>query len=613
MDDEMREVVDEFLVESHENLDQMDRDFVTLERTPGDLEVLASVFRTIHTIKGTAGFLAFGKLEGLTHVGESLLSRLRDGDLQLTDEITSGLLALVDAVRAMLSVIEATGEDGDNDHAELIARLTALNTGTAQPTTTAAEPAAVVVVETVAEPAAEQQRVGEIFVEQQVATPSEVEYALRQQESGDPLHVGEILVEKGAVQPHQIREALDVQQEQREQKEASTPQSSVADNSIRVDVSLLDKLMNLVGELVLARNQIIQHTASSGDTSLVATTQHLNLVTTELQEGVMKTRMQPIGNVWNKFPRVVRDLAKGCGKQVRLEMDGKDTDLDKSILEAIKDPLTHLVRNSVDHGIETPEARIAAGKMAEGVVTLRAFHEGGLVNIEISDDGAGIDIERVRAKAVEKGVVSAERAAQMADREVANLIFMPGFSTAAKVTNVSGRGVGMDVVNTKYLDRPIFAGNVATTQAYDQNGAFLGDTNAVTRNVGPGVTVQVNVTGPQAFGPPGADLFATLTNLANDLRTNPSAVNTTDLAAIDVAASRVRNALGEVGARSAQLASTKARSDDLLLNLRDSLSKIEDIDLPKAATDLQIQQVSYQAALAATARVIQPSLVDFLR
>ena len=178
---------------------------------------------------------------------------------------------------------------------------------------------------------------------------------------------------------------------------------------------------------------------------------------------------------------------------------------------------------------------------------------------------------------------------------------------------MSGRGVGMDVVKTKYLDRPIFAGNAATTQAYDPNGTFLGDTNAVTRNVGPGVTVQVNVTGPQAFGPPGADLFATLTTLANDLRTNPAAVNTTDLAAIDVAASRVRNALGEVGARSAQLASTKARSDDLLLNLRDSLSKIEDIDLPKAATDLQIQQVSYQAALAATARVIQPSLVDFLR
>ena len=209
--------------------------------------------------------------------------------------------------------------------------------------------------------------------------------------------------------------------------------------------------------------------------------------------------------------------------------------------------------------------------------------------------------------------MSADRAAQMADREVANLIFMPGFSTAEKVTNVSGRGVGMDVVNTKYLDRPIFAGTSNVTQAYDSTGAFLGDTNAVNRNVGPGVTVQVNVTGPQAFGPQGADLFTTLSTLANDLRTNPGAVTSTDLAALDTAANRVRNALGEVGARSAQLTTTKSRSDDLLLNLRDSLSKIEDIDLPKAATDLQIQQVSYQAALAATARVIQPSLVDFLK
>ncbi len=611
MDNEMREVIDEFLVESHENLDQLDRDFVTLERAPGDLAVLASVFRTIHTIKGTAGFLAFGKLEGVTHVGESLLSRLRDGSLQLTDEITSGLLALVDVVRGMLAVIEATGSDGDDDHSELIAVLTALNAGEAARAAAAAEPVAVVeAVETVEfVETVEAQLVGEILVDHHVATPSEVEYALRQQESGDPLHVGEILVEKGAVQPHQVREALEVQKDQ----PATPRESNIADNSIRVDVSLLDKLMNLVGELVLARNQIIQHTARSGDTSLAATTQHLNLVTTELQEGVMKTRMQPIANVWNRFPRVVRDLAKNCGKRVRLEMDGKDTDLDKSILEAIKDPLTHLVRNSIDHGIEAPEARAEAGKPAEGVVTLRAYHEGGLVNIEISDDGAGIDVERVRAKAVEKGLVSAERAEQMADREVANLIFLPGFSTATKVTNVSGRGVGMDVVNTKYLDRPIFAGTSATATAYDASGAFLGDTNAVNRTVGPGMTVQVNVPGPQAFGPAGNDVFSTLATLANDLRTNPAAITTTDLGAIDTAATRVRTALGEVGARSAQLETTKTRSDDLLLNLRDSLSKIEDIDLPKAAMDLQIQQVSYQAALAATAKVIQPSLVDFLK
>ncbi len=224
--------------------------------------------------------------------------------------------------------------------------------------------------------------------------------------------------------------------------------SSIADTSIRVDVALLDKLMNLVGELVLARNQVLQYATTMNDSAFLANSQRLNLITTELQEGVMKTRMQPIGNVWNKLPRVVRDLAQTCGKQVRLEMEGRDTELDKTVLEAIKDPLTHLVRNSVDHGIETAEERIAAGKPAEGTLLLRAFHESGLVNIEITDDGSGIDVEKVRAKAVERGVVAVDQAARMGDREVMNLIFQPGFSTAEKVTNVSGRGVGMDVVKT---------------------------------------------------------------------------------------------------------------------------------------------------------------------
>jgi two-component system chemotaxis sensor kinase CheA len=180
----------------------------------------------------------------------------------------------------------------------------------------------------------------------------------------------------------------------------------------------------------------------------LATSQRLNLITTELQEGVMKTRMQPIGTVWSKFPRVVRDLALACGKQVRVEMDGKDTELDKTIIEAIKDPLTHMVRNSVDHGIESPEVRLAAGKPAAGCLSLKAFHEGGQVNIEIADDGAGINFERVKQKALERGLITPEQAACMSDREAANLIFLPGFSTAEMVTNVSGRGVGMDVVKT---------------------------------------------------------------------------------------------------------------------------------------------------------------------
>src|SRR5262249_55013235 len=221
---------------------------------------------------------------------------------------------------------------------------------------------------------------------------------------------------------------------------------AVSEGSIRVDVGLLDKLMNLVGELVLARNQVLQFSNGTEDARIVAATQRLNLITTELQEGVMKTRMQPIGNIWSKFPRTVRDVAAACGKQVRIEMEGKNTELDKTIIESIKDPLTHLVRNSVDHGIETPEKRLAKGKPAEGKLFLRAYHEGGQVNIEISDDGAGLDFERIRNKAIQRGLTTAEQAARLSEREVANLIFAPGFSTAEKVTNVSGRGVGMDVV-----------------------------------------------------------------------------------------------------------------------------------------------------------------------
>ncbi len=222
----------------------------------------------------------------------------------------------------------------------------------------------------------------------------------------------------------------------------------MADSSVRIDVHLLDKLMNLVGELVLARNQIMQFSQETEDPGLAAASQRVNLITTELQEGVMKTRMQPIRNAWSKLPRVVRDLSQTCGKQIQVQMEGADTELDKTILEAIKDPLTHIVRNSVDHGIESPEDRVSAGKSAEGTLLLRAYHEGGQVIIEIVDDGGGINVDRVRDKAVEKELVTAEQAMAMTDREAAQLILLPGFSTAPKVTNVSGRGVGMDVVKT---------------------------------------------------------------------------------------------------------------------------------------------------------------------
>ncbi len=421
---DMDDIVKEFLVESSEGLDQLDRNLVALEQAPGDKALLASIFRCIHTIKGTSGFLGFGKLESVTHVGESLLSDLRDGKKVLTPEITSALLQLVDAVRSMLSAVEANGTDGDKEFPELVALLTRLQKGEAAPAPAGkAEGAA---------PAKKGRKSGPTAVVAEPAAPA-------------PQVVTPPPAPAAAPAPAPVAEAPSAVA-QAEAAEVKGPQAS--DSNIRVDVGLLDKLMNLVGELVLARNQILQYTATQEDSGFVATTQRLNLITTELQEGVMKTRMQPIGNVWAKFPRVVRDLALACKKQVRIEMEGKETELDKTIIEAIKDPLTHIVRNSVDHGLELPAERVAKGKAAEGRLLLRAYHEGGQVNIEISDDGGGINTERVKAKAIQKGVITAEQAARMGERELVNLVFAPGFSTAEQVSNISGRGVGMDVVKT---------------------------------------------------------------------------------------------------------------------------------------------------------------------
>jgi len=435
----MDDLTREFLLESYENLDRLDQEFVKLETDPGNLELLKSIFRTIHTIKGTCGFLGFAKLETLAHAGENLLSLLRDGQLSLNSEITTALLAMVDAVRSMLTSIDNTGNEGERDDQQLIETLTRLLKPPQEPkeesateTTKGEEPAPAVPPEA---------SIGEILIKRGAAKVIDVYDAVQQQAEGDPRRVGEILVQQGAVKPQELVEALNLQQQAR-------AASNTSDSTIRVEVSQLDRLMNRVGELVLLRNQILQFTNASEDSGLLATSQRLNLLTTELQEGVMKTRMQPIGNVWSKFPRTVRDVAVSCGKKVRIEMEGKETELDKTIIEAIKDPLTHIVRNSVDHGIEAPQQRLAVGKPVEGTLRLRAYHEGGQVNIEISDDGAGLDLDKIKRKALEKGLISSDQASRMSEREAANLIFLPGLSTAEKVTNVSGRGVGMDVVRT---------------------------------------------------------------------------------------------------------------------------------------------------------------------
>ncbi len=417
----MEGVVKEFLLESYENLDRLDRDFVDLEKNPSK-ETFGSIFRVIHTIKGTCGFLSFSKLQSVTHAGEGLLALLRAGRMQLNPQITDSLLAMVQAVRELLADIEHTGKEGSRDYSSLIDTLSNLQKG--DPSLDL-QPAPV--------------PLGEILVAQGRVRSEDLDRALKLQASGDQRRVGEILVAQGVVTEAEILEAL---QAQRELKKAAL------DSSVRVDLGLLDELVNLVGELVLCRNRILRFAMTQEDPDFLLVSQQLNLVIGELQEGVMKTRLQPIGGVWNKFPRFVREVAASCGKQVRIEMAGEGTKLDRTVIEAIRDPITHIERNSVDHGIESPEVRLAAGKSAEGRLVMRAYHEGGQVNIEIIDDGAGIDLEKVRVKALQRGLLTQDQAARMSETELVNLIFLPGFSTTDKVTTLSGRGVGMEVVKT---------------------------------------------------------------------------------------------------------------------------------------------------------------------
>jgi two-component system chemotaxis sensor kinase CheA len=452
-------IIEEFLIESHENLDQLDRDLVTLERKPASREVLGRVFRAVHTLKGTCGFLGFARLQSIAHAGESLLSRLRDGELALTPEMANALLAMVDAIRIILASIESTGSEGEGDaelNAAVIGALQRFSSPKATPASEAAPTSRRRAAPAVGTPPAsdpstpaapapkftepQSSRLFDPLVEAGRIERHKVDEAERLQKLGDPRRIGEILVDQGLLQPHEVLEALVVH--------GDAHGGGVTDGHVRVDVGLLDRLMNLVSELVLARNQILQYVGTQDFGALPATSQRLNLITSELQEGIMKTRMQPISTLWNKLPRLVRDVSTACGKDVRLEMDGKDTELDKTVLEAIRDPLLHLVRNAIDHGIEGREIRKACGKPAEGRLLLRAYHEDAQVYIEISDDGAGIPIERIKRKALDRHLVQADRVEHMSDSDWANLIFLPGFSTAQQITNISGRGVGMDVVKS---------------------------------------------------------------------------------------------------------------------------------------------------------------------
>lgn len=468
--EEIDEIVHEFLVESHENLDQLDRDLVALEETPGSRELLSSVFRTIHTIKGTSGFLAFNRLERVAHVGENLLVDLRDGRRSMDQPTTDVLLLMVDTVRDLLREIERTGGEGDVDVEPAVAAITRVHdepagapTAAARPTSSDASPTETVPTQTAPTDIAPTGSAPEAPAPADAADAAPAEQDDEQdEEPEEAAPVDEQVAAPAPTAAEATPVAAPAAQNGRagliptpRPAEAAVPgdeigtQRNAADSSIRVDVELLDQLMRQVGELVLTRNRISRLASSAQDVDLARSAQQLNLIASELQEGVMRTRMQPIEHVWSKMPRVVRDLAAMCGREVRLEMVGGDTELDRSLLEAVKDPLTHLVRNAVDHGIEPPEARTAAGKPAQGLLELRASHAGGQVSVEVRDDGQGIDPDVVAAKAVAKGLRTAEQVAAMSANELLQLLFLPGFSTAEKVTNVSGRGVGMDVVRTR--------------------------------------------------------------------------------------------------------------------------------------------------------------------
>ena len=373
--DGMEEIVKEFLAESAEGLDLLEHDLVELERDPASRERLDEIFRAVHTIKGSSGMLGYLKLESVAHAGESLLGGLRDGKLVLHPGVTSGLLTMVDAMRALLNAIELTGNEADADYGALVSSLEDLLGNAAASSGTAV-----------------------VGFAHDGAAP-------------------ELFSEK-----------------------------RLGGNKIRVDASLLDQMMDLAGELILARNQILRLTASQNDSTLLSAAQRLKRVTTDMQDAVMKARLQTMGSVWSRFPRLAHDLALSCGKQVIFTMDGSETELDRGMVEAVKDPLTHILRNAIDHGIETPEQRTRAGKAAAGHLRVRAFHQEGRIHVEVSDDGAGMNLARIRQRALEKGLITSEQAAEMSERQLAGLVFTPGFSTAEKVTTISGRGVGLDVV-----------------------------------------------------------------------------------------------------------------------------------------------------------------------
>lgn len=453
MDDETQEILNDFLTETTEMIDGLDQKFVELETQPDNKDLLNEIFRAMHSMKGSAGFLGFNHLVDVTHRAESILNKLRQGEMAVVPEIITVILETVDTVKMIMAEIRSSGTDIKIPVEAMSQKLDDILAGkfSAGQATPSAPPAAQAPEPVSAPPAAAAPppQLGEILVTEGLATKEQVFDALTEQsKQPDPKQpLGELLIQAKAISEKALDQAL--------QKQEKHPKAE-EDATIRVETRRLDSVMNLVGELVLGRNRLIKiggvleqtHETDPQVRALSETLTQLNLVTTDLQLAVMKTRMLPIKKVMAKLPRMVRDLSAKLGKQVRLETHGEETELDKSVADEIGDPLVHLVRNAIDHGIEMPTERHAARKPSEGVLRIAASQEGNSIVIRIQDDGKGIALSKIKAKALSKGLISEAELATMEPREVVNLVFLPGFSTAEKVTDVSGRGVGMDVVRT---------------------------------------------------------------------------------------------------------------------------------------------------------------------
>jgi two-component system chemotaxis sensor kinase CheA len=453
MDDETQEILNDFLTETTEMIDGLDQKFVELETQPDNKDLLNEIFRAMHSMKGSAGFLGFTHLVDITHRAESILNKLRQGEMAVAPEIITVILETVDTVKVIMTEIRSSGTDTKIPVEAMSLKLDDILAGKlGQPAAVPSAPAASTVAsapEPAKAAAPPPPQLGEILVNEGLATKEQVFDALTaQSKQPEPKQaLGELLVAAKAISEKALDQAL--------QKQEKSPKAE-EDATIRVETRRLDSVMNLVGELVLGRNRLIKiggvleqtHESDPQVRALGETLTQLNLVTTDLQLAVMKTRMLPIKKVMAKLPRMVRDLSSKLGKQVRLETHGEETELDKSVADEIGDPLVHLVRNAIDHGIEMPTERHAARKPSEGILRIAASQEGNSIVIRIQDDGKGIALSKIKAKALSKGLISEAELATMEPREVVNLVFLPGFSTAEKVTDVSGRGVGMDVVRT---------------------------------------------------------------------------------------------------------------------------------------------------------------------